>query len=453
MKKQLVWAAAIAWLPMMTQAQTWEGEGTLAEPYLISSTSDMQALADEVNSGQTFEGDYFELTTDVSSPMIATDGTTFNGFFDGNNHLITVDITSGGPYIGLFAYTDNAIIRNVVVGGRLNGMDDLGYEGFGAVVGFARNSIIENCHNQAELSCAYKYNGGICGYSENTTIQYCSNSGTIRPLSDNQDRTGGICGLASGGIIIHCTNSASVGGDDGVGGIVGRTEETAQVIGCCNLGTVEGDVFVGGIVGEMYANPTLRLALADVECCYNGGQVKGNEDVGGIVGKAADNWVSLSYSTGLVSATTASLGGICGHAEQIDITSCGYLAGSVAGITDTQEAKAAADLVGEMRQVFDSTYGWESAPALAADGSIVPPVVSPMPGSVSPTGIEPIPTAKVYASEGIIYVETQQPESLTIVSMNGTIVKQTEQSGLQAYPLPEGIYIVCVGDERIKVKN
>ena len=71
----------------------------------------------------------------------------------------------------------------------------------------------------------------------------------------------------------------------------------------------------------------------------------------------------------------------------------------------------------------------------------------------TPTGIEAIEGAKVYAQEGAIYVRTPQRALVTIVSMNGRVVKSNEQIGLQRYDLPRGLYIICIGEERFKVRN
>ena len=46
------------------------GSGSQAEPYLISSVEDWDALANSVNSGTTtYSGKYFKLTTDIDNPV------------------------------------------------------------------------------------------------------------------------------------------------------------------------------------------------------------------------------------------------------------------------------------------------------------------------------------------------------------------------------------------------
>ena len=452
MKKFFTLVAAL--LPLMgVTAQNWEGAGTAADPYRIASTDDMQALAEEVNSGNSYAGTYFSLEGDVSSSMIGADGASFMGTFDGNNHTVTLDLTSGGEYIGLFGYVENATIREVKVAGQLTGHDDIGYEGFGGVVGYAKNSLIENCENSATLSCYNKYNGGICGYSENSTIQYCTNSGAVMAMSDNQDRSGGICGTNDGGTIIGCTNTGSVSGDDGVGGIAGRHENGATTRSCVNSGAVKGDLFVGGIVGELYENPSLRAATADIVYCYNSGAVTGNESVGGIAGDLENNAITASYNVGQVTGTT-SVGGIAGNPNTSVITDCAYLTGTLHGAEEDANAQDAAALAKEMATVFTSENGWASAPELALNGTFSDPTVavSSSEEPEKPTAIEVVEGVKVYAMNGSLYVQTPQPMKVMVVSLTGSIVKEGTLAGTQSYSLSRGIYIVKVGEQCFKVR-
>ena len=70
-----------------------------------------------------------------------------------------------------------------------------------------------------------------------------------------------------------------------------------------------------------------------------------------------------------------------------------------------------------------------------------------------PTGIEDVEGAKVYAQDGNIYVYTPNRERVMIVSMNGVLVKNAEQEGMQSYSVSRGIYIVRIGDKVFKIKN
>ena len=69
------------------------------------------------------------------------------------------------------------------------------------------------------------------------------------------------------------------------------------------------------------------------------------------------------------------------------------------------------------------------------------------------TGTEDIDgMVRVYTKDGSLFVYTAQPEEISVVSMTGVTVKRTRQTGLQSYPLSQGIYVVCVGEQVFKVR-
>ena len=71
----------------------------------------------------------------------------------------------------------------------------------------------------------------------------------------------------------------------------------------------------------------------------------------------------------------------------------------------------------------------------------------------TPTGIEEITGVKVYTKDGSLYVQTPKQEEVRIISISGAVIKNETQIGLQRYDLPRGIYIICIGGERVKVRN
>ena len=71
----------------------------------------------------------------------------------------------------------------------------------------------------------------------------------------------------------------------------------------------------------------------------------------------------------------------------------------------------------------------------------------------APTGMEELEGAKVYAKEGSIYVQTPTQEQVQIISISGAVLKNETQIGLHRYDLPRGIYIICIGEQRFKVRN
>ena len=71
----------------------------------------------------------------------------------------------------------------------------------------------------------------------------------------------------------------------------------------------------------------------------------------------------------------------------------------------------------------------------------------------TPTGIEELQSTKVYAKDGSLYVQTPKQEQVVIISISGAVIKNETQIGLKRYDLPCGIYIICIGEERVKVRN
>ena len=66
--KTLVARAAMMLLMLLTTATAWawDGQGTEADPYLITNTTDLSQLANNVLGGTPYTGTYFKLTADIT---------------------------------------------------------------------------------------------------------------------------------------------------------------------------------------------------------------------------------------------------------------------------------------------------------------------------------------------------------------------------------------------------
>ena len=88
------------------------GDGTVNAPYEIKTADDLFALAEAVNSGTSYQGQYFRLTNDIDlegkawTPIgnsASAQGQQFLGSFDGGGYTVSglyVEGTHG--YAGLF---------------------------------------------------------------------------------------------------------------------------------------------------------------------------------------------------------------------------------------------------------------------------------------------------------------------------------------------------------------
>ncbi|MDR1115371.1 MAG: hypothetical protein LBL33_04365, partial [Tannerella sp.] len=80
-------------------AQYSGGDGTVNDPYLISTKADMEALATAVNGGTNYTGKYFLLTADLTgiTTIIGLEyARPFKGNFDGGGHVLNVTIRTDG---------------------------------------------------------------------------------------------------------------------------------------------------------------------------------------------------------------------------------------------------------------------------------------------------------------------------------------------------------------------
>ena len=157
------------------------GAGTVDDPYKISTGAELAYLAEKVNGGESYSGEYFKLTNDIrlNEQDVPTGGNSwtpigngfdesFSGIFDGAGHVIRGLYISDAAFPGLFGMVDGTV-QNLVVQGSVTGGDEAIRESEAA--------------------------GGICSTSEGE-IQNCGFYGKV---SDSTDRLfiGGVAGIGN----------------------------------------------------------------------------------------------------------------------------------------------------------------------------------------------------------------------------------------------------------------
>ena len=221
----------------------WTGEGTVANPYVISTPEGLNRLAFFLNEGITYYEVRFELGADIDmsslSPFrgIGTSSNPFQGRFDGKGHVVS-NLTvndDGKDYSGLFRYIRNSWVTNVVVkNATINGK-----KGVAAVVGAAEDgsygSQVNGCSAiNCIISASYNANnfvGGVAGYLDTSTITNCIADGcTVSGSSDARIYIGGVSGYQK-----YTTNYSNIAAN-------------------CNVSGVAGDIaYVGAVSGFHYA--------------------------------------------------------------------------------------------------------------------------------------------------------------------------------------------------------
>ena len=227
---------------------TFSGSGTQADPYLITSASDWNTLASNVNDlGESYSGEYFKLMNNISvTTMVGGDGDSyvFSGIFDGDGHTITFNSANATEqFIAPFRFISNATIKNLKVAGSVSSNNRFA----GGIVAFAKGtSTVTGCMNSTSITIngdiSNASNGGIVGMvgaSGNLTITGCVFNGEMKnnePTSSSMNWCG-ILGLCNGGCTATIRNclfapAAVVVNGDTKGNTIYRSTGVTTVENC-----------------------------------------------------------------------------------------------------------------------------------------------------------------------------------------------------------------------------
>lgn len=299
-----------------------EGEGTIDEPFQITT-------AEQWNAVRNHLGSYFILMNDIDMSMysgaawvpIGTASVPFSGSVDGQNYKITnfaLDIPSSVNPVGLFGViASSGQIQNL----NIEAVEVRGRDNVGILAGTNRGEIT----NVGVAGSVYGRNavGGLVGLNEaGGNISGSHASGEVQGTRS----VGGVAGSNHTSTVMNSYASSNVVGDREVGGLVGLNV-LHQIIGSYATGDVTGVREAGGLVG---ANE--RFAI--ISNSHATGDVIGERDLGGLAGINQDGAaISLSNSAGDVTGNMVSsrfVGGLVGAIVDADISSS-YATGNVIG--------------------------------------------------------------------------------------------------------------------------
>lgn len=258
------------------------GKGTEQKPYRLHCMMNPQTNLDILKAGlgENGKNKYFRLDSDITNhdilPSYGNDKESFNGVFDGDNHVVYNWDESRNGIFGSIG--ESGLVKNINIQGI-----KASYLSICGPIANINYGTVKNCHvSNASIGgmSTTKDLGGIVGENINGTIRRCSFSGDISAGSTGM---GGIVGYNSYGTITECSvkNGEIYGGSHSTGGIVG--DNTCGIVeNCINYGlTVHGKSEVGGIAGRLY-NGTVRN-------CYANQQTTPQDTCGGVVGAIIEN--------------------------------------------------------------------------------------------------------------------------------------------------------------------
>jgi len=281
------------------------GNGTEANPYVISTKKHLENLAYFTNLGATFLGKHFKLSQNIkvnTGRIFAGKWTpiggkpSFQGTFDGNGFAVSGVSGEGGLFRTLGA---SGIIKNLGVTDVDIKIDDRA----GGLVYYSEGTII-NCYSTGRVAAKYNIAGGLVG-----------------------------CNCGDSSRIINSYSTASVSGQNYIGGLVGVNK--GFISGSYSTGKVNGTAFyLTQAIGNL-----LALALPEPP----------NTDAGGLVGDNEGTIIN-SHSSSDVTGIE-SVGGIVGNNK--GTISGSYFTGKVKG------EEYVGELVGKGNKAVDSYYGSE----------------------------------------------------------------------------------------------
>ena len=240
-------------------------------------------------------------------------------------------VTDNG--IGLVGYAENATIKDLRIGSGVI----YGNENIGSFIGYAVNTILDNCKNEDDSNPDRLYVGGFINvggmagrFEATNAISLSNNTNRANVLFTQTKKTqtlsnaknfGGIVGLATGNVKLeNNVNNKNIIGYVNVGGIAGQIANGATVTGMDNndsnnLALIKGNNIIGGIVGY------IADENSSVSRVTNSGEVQAdnynNSVAGGIVGSTKGN-IELVVNTGSVKNASYSAG-IVGKIESNNV--------------------------------------------------------------------------------------------------------------------------------------
>lgn len=268
------------------------GDGTVQNPYLVSTVGDLQQISSDLKAN-------YKVVNDINMNTYNGDWLPINNFagvLDGDNKVISnLSIDGTASHAGLFGMLGtNATIKNIIfTEPTLQASASCLHAGI--LAGEATQDSIHNIHvYDANISSTTDkvdaVTGGIVGdMALYSGIKGSSFQGVIN--MPGASYVGGIVGQAATNSEIKvCATKADITGNDGVGGIAGATGDACPISNSHVQGKLVANNTIGGIAGSS------ERGL--INNCIFSGNITANKassaytglNAGGIVGSLASDW-------------------------------------------------------------------------------------------------------------------------------------------------------------------
>ena len=278
------------------------------EEFRINTAEGLVNFSKIVNSGTNYSGTTVFLDADIDfsggfseqfEPIGKDYYNSFQGTFDGQGHTISnlAINSSSSSYAGLFGYSRDATIRNVVLDSSCSVVSSFSGSSsafVGGIIGgyYAFNGlcVIESNVNMASVAFTGSTSWslflcGIVGYpsakSNDVTVRNCANYGSV----------------THSGNITNTMHSAYIGGIAGYSW--GSSSNKVFIQNSLNYGTVShngtttGSLYIGGILGYSASGTN------SIENCVSGGKTTSNKAsnyyIGSVVGQVRPSTTTITH--------------------------------------------------------------------------------------------------------------------------------------------------------------
>ena len=312
------------------------GSGTQGDPYLVSSLEHLFWIACD---SLTWDK-YYTQVSDINASNTKTwfngrawqsigqayENLPFTGNYNGADHRIdslycnrfySSSLTKNS--VGLFGYTYNAHLSNI----RLTNVDVTSRNNAGGLVSSASDTDIENCYVSGKVTDIGQHiTGMLAGSLDNScAVSFCESSGEV----SGEGEVGGLVGDCNDSNITDCSSNSAVSGMYRIGGLIGYLSSSALSNSHAES-IVGGESNIGGLVGEN--------SCSQIYHSNSSGQITGSgNSIGGMVGyNASYGLIKYCWSDASVSSSGTNTGGLVGLSSG-DILNC-YSKGTINGNGD-----------------------------------------------------------------------------------------------------------------------
>lgn len=273
-----------------------DGDGSEGDPFQIATAEQLNEIRNHLDKHFVLIQD-IDLRTDAST-VVWEPIANFSGSLQGEGNTIThLNIQKHSNDVGLFA--------NVITGGHIenvfvDAVEVRGWDHVGILVGRNTGATVMNVSVSGAVY-GDNYVGGLIGRLENSNI---TNSVAEVDVTAGWDFVGGLIGRSEGSKVAESAAEGTVTSNRrAVGGLIGISRWT-EISNSSASGNVSGQDEVAGLIGRAEESVVSNSSASN--------EVKGRHFVGGLIGVAwEDSDISESYAEGSVSGV-GQVGGLIG---------------------------------------------------------------------------------------------------------------------------------------------